>query len=492
MGTYISEVGIEGDAWQLYSRLESELLPRALTFDHRVLAGVELRREWNDGAGFIFDIERPSQVTFNGVQGFDRPRRFDAIPPVATTAIYLDDRLVRSLGSMTLTAQAGLRLDLLHRGTTWLSGVRDAVVQPRVNAEFAPWPWLRLRGGIGRTAKTPALGSLYPAPQYFDVVNVNWFTTDPAERLAVLTTSIRDPTNSNLGFAVGAKREAGFQVATGQRGLTLDVVVFRDRTTGGVGFRQVPGFLVRELFDFADSTTGTGQPPTLIEPPTRADTVPILLDVPDNVLTLANRGVEATIQLPELRPLRLRLHVQGALVRTSFEDGGIDFGRAFDDFQVNGRRTRSPYWDGVTRKSERLLLTYRLVHQRPDLGLVITAVVEHVVREIREDSAGTDTLSFAGYITRTGELVPVPPERRGDPEFADLRVPRTGSTVPRQDVPGDWFLSLQVSKTLPFGGRLSFYAFNALDRQGRITGINAGRFFPRVRFGLRLTMPLGR
>ncbi|HEX9729424.1 MAG TPA: TonB-dependent receptor [Gemmatimonadales bacterium] len=491
-GSYISEVGVEGDAWQLYSRLEAELLPRALTFDHRVFAGVELRREWNDGAGFLFDIERPSQVLFNGVQGFDRPRRFDAIPPVATTAIYLDDRLVRNLGSMTLTAQVGLRLDLLHRGTTWLSGVRDAALQPRVNAEIAPWPWLRLRGGLGRTAKTPALGSLYPAPQYFDVVNVNWFTSDPAERLAVLTTFIRDPTNTDLGFAVGEKQEAGVRIATGQRELTLDVVVFRDGTVGGIGFRRVPGFLVRDLFDFADSTPGTGRPPTVIEPPTRADTVPILLDVPGNVLALANRGIEATLQLPELRPLRLRLHVQGALVRTSLADGGIDFGRGFDSFQVSGDRTRSPYWDGVTKKSERLLLTYRVVHHRPDLGLVITAVVEHAVREIQEDSAGTDTLSFAGYITRAGELVPLPRARRGDPEFADLRLPRTGSTVPRQDVPADWFLSLQVSKTLPFNGRLSFYAFNALDRPGRITGINEGRVFARMRFGLELTMPLGR
>ncbi len=492
VGPYLSVVSIEGDAWQLYSRMEAELLPHALSFDHRVFTGVELRREWNDGAGFMFDIERPSQVTFNGVQGFDRPRRFDAIPPVATTALYLDDRMVRGVGGMTLTAQAGVRLDLLHRGTTWLSGIRDAVLQPRVNIEFAPQPWVQLRAGIGRTSKTPAVGSMYPAPQYFDVVNVNWFTTDPAERLAVLSTFIRDPTNPDLGFAIGEKREAGVRLATGQRGLTFDAVVFRDRTAGGVGFRRVPGFLVRDLFDFADSTPGTGLPPTLIEPPTRADTVPILVDVPDNVFALNNRGVEATIQLPEIEPLKLRLHVQGAFVHTSFTDRGIDFGRVFSDFQTNGSRPRSPYWDGVNQKSERLLLTYRLVHHRPDLGLVITAVIEHVVREIREDSAGTDTLSFAGYITRTGELVPLPRERRGDPEFADLRVPRTGSTVPRQDVPADWFLSIQVSKTLPLGGRLSFYAFNALDRQGRITGINAGRFFPRARFGLELTMPLGR
>ena len=490
IGEYLSDLRIEGDAWQLYSRLEADRMFRAFGFDHRFLAGVELRREWNDGAGILFDIERPTQVTFNGVQGFDRPRRFDAIPPVATTAIYVDDRLVRAVGPVTATLQAGLRADLLHSGTTWLSGIRNAVLQPRLNAELAPAPWLRFRAGIGRTAKVPSVGSLFPARQFFDVVNVNWFTTDPAERLAVLTTFVRDPTNPDLGFAVGSKREAGIQIVTGRRGLTLDVVAFRDRTRGGVGFRSQPGFLVRDLFDFADSTTGTGQPPTLIEPPTRADTVPILLDVPANVLTLENRGLEATVQFPEIRPLRLRLHVQGAWVKTDFADEGLDFGNAFRNFQVNGSIPRSPYWNGVTRKSERFLLTYRLVHHRPDLGLLITVLVEHIARDVREDSAGADTLSFAGYITRTGELVPVPPDRRGDPEFADLRVAR-GTLFARQEVPADWFLTLQVSKTLPLGGRLSFYAFNALDRQGRIASAIAARTFPRLRFGLEVTLPLG-
>lgn len=489
-GAYLSELAIEGDAWQLYGRLETEVPFRALATDHRTFAGIELRREWNAGAGLLFDIARPPQMTFNGVQGFDRPRRFDAIPPVATTSVYLDDQIVHSVGSATLALQAGLRLDALHRGTSWLSGVRDAVLQPRVNLEAAPWPWLRMRAGVGRTAKLPALGSLHPATQYFDIVNVNWFTTDPSERLAVLTTFLRDPSNPELGYAKGEKREVGFQLATGERSLTLDVVAFDDRTTDGIGFRRVPGFLERDLFDFADSTSGTGRPPTLIEPPSRADTVPILLDVPSNVLTLSTRGVEATLELPEFEPLRLRLHVQGALLRTSFVDNGLDFGRIFRNFQVDGTRMRSPYWPGVTRRSQRLLLTYRLVHHRPDLGLVITAVVEHVAREIFEDSAGTDTLSFAGFITRSGELVPVPPERRGDPEFADLRVARSGATLPRQELPADWFLSLQVSKTLPLNGRLSLFAFNALDRPGRIAGPFAGRVFPRMRFGVELVMPL--
>ena len=490
-GQYLSQLRIEGDAWFLYGRLEGDFHAHVLGVDHRFVTGGELRREWNAGAGLMFDIERPPQVTFNGVQGFDRPRRFDVIPPVATSTLYADDRLLLSVLGMTLDAQVGLRLDLLHSGTHWFSDVRHAVLQPRVNLQLSPWSWIRLRGGFGRTAKTPAVGSLYPARQYYDVVNVNWFANDPAERLAVLTTFIRDPTNFGLGFAVARKQEAGLEIGTGSRGLALSVLVFNDRTSGAVGFRSVPGFLVRDLHDFADSTSGTGRPPPLIEPSTRADTVPILLGRPDNVLTLGSRGLEATLAIPEIRLLRVRLHVQAAWVRTEFRDGGLDFGRAFSDFQINGSQPRAPYWEGINRTSARALITYRPVYHRPDLGFVVTAVVQHIAKEVTEDIAGVDPLSFAGYITRTGELVPVPRAERGNPEFADLQVARSGVTTARQSTPADWFLSLQVSKSLPFGGRLGFYAFNLLDRQGRITGALSARVFPRLQFGLEVMMPLG-
>jgi len=206
--------------------------------------GIELRREWNTGAGYQFDIAYPPQTTFNGVQGFDRPRRFDALPPLATSALYADLAWRISLGPVGVAVQPGLRLDMLHEGSTWLSGARASDLQPRLYGEIAPFPALRLRGGWGLTAKTPALGRLYPSPQYFDVVNVNWFTTDPAERLAVLTTSIRDPTTADLGLSTGDKREVGLDLATPRAGAALSVVLFRDRTLGGVGFSPVTGYLL--------------------------------------------------------------------------------------------------------------------------------------------------------------------------------------------------------------------------------------------------------
>jgi outer membrane receptor protein involved in Fe transport len=473
-GQYLSQFQLQGDEWRLYSRFEAEAPASWLGFDHQIRAGVELAREWNDGPGYIFDIEFPPQVTFNAVQGYDRPRPFDSIPPVATSAAYVDDRLVRRLvGPATLELQAGVRADFLHAGTWWASGIRDAVLEPRVNAQLSPAPWLRLRGGWGRAAKAPTLGQLYPAPQYFDVVNVNWYTADP-------------------GFSRADKRELGVELATPRGDAALSLVAFRDRTTGGIGFEHDPTFLLREHFDLADSTIGTGQPPVIVEPAAYADTVPVVIDRPANILTLNNRGFEASLSLPTFRPLGLQLEVQGAWVKTEFLQSAVDFGASFSAFQT-GTVPRAPYWESVQRTGERLILTYRLVHHQPRFGLVISLTVQHLARDILEDLAATDTLAFAGYITRTGELVPVPAEQRGDPQYADLRVPRSGVLLLPRATPADWLASLQVSKTLPLGGELRFYAFNVNDRLGRFqeSAAERQRQWPPMRFGLEVTAPLG-
>ena len=136
------------------------------------------------------------------------------------------------------------------------------------------------------------------------------------------------------------------------------------------------------------------------------------------------------------------------------------------------------------------MVTTRVIHHQPDVGLVLTGTVQHTLRESRQDYGATDTLAFAGYITRGGSLVPVAPGDRALPEYRDLRVPRTALIMP-QRTPSDWLFSLQVSKTLPLDGRLSFYAFNAFDRVGKYASPGArSLLYASTRFGADLTLPL--
>jgi hypothetical protein len=492
LGPYTSDLTVEGAPWQAYGRFEAEMRPRWLGLGHTLRTGFEFRREWNNGRGYQFDVEFPPQVLFNGVQGYDRPRGYQTIPALATTGLYVDNRIGGALvGNVGYTLQLGLRLDVLHEGGSWLPDPRDAVLQPRISAEVSPWPWLRFRGGWGRTTKTPSLADLYPAPQYNDVVNVNWFADVPEERLAVLTTFVFDPTNPDLGFSTAEKAEAGFEVGTA--GSVISLVAFRDRIDGGVGIRQDLTSLVRDYYQLTDSVTGNGIPPEIIEPASGADTVPIIVQRPANHLRVVTEGIELTATLPEIPYLRTRVQVQGSLIRTDWTSDAIHVGTAtrFSDFQLSQVQQRAPYWQGVHERGEKQLITYRLIHHQPALGLVITATIQHNLKDFLDDVGSRDTLAFAGYMTRGAELVPVPVQDRTLPEYQDLRIPRGGLIEP-QSTPADWMMGLQVSKSLPLEGELRFWGFNVLDRVGRYAEAGEqSRVYGRVQFGVEVNLRPG-
>jgi outer membrane receptor protein involved in Fe transport len=492
-GPYLAQVQVDGDPWFAFGRVEHARPFQRFGADHELHAGLEVRREWNSGEGYQFDMEFPPQVTFNGVQGFDRPRRFADLPAMATTTLYLDDRMTwRAAGGRHVSLQAGLRVDMLHENGTWFAGVRDLAAQPRINLELAPSEGIRVRAGWGATAKLPSVGQLSPAPQFHDIVNVNWFTTDPAERLAVLTTTVLDASNPELAMARGYKSEVGLEMGLGRRG-GLSVLAFDDRIEGGIGLRRDPTHLVRDLFQLSDSTFGTGRPPEIVEPPFRSELIPLLLLRPDNMVDLRTWGIEATLALPEVRALRTRFDLQAAWIRTETRATGIEvIGSQFEFFQLNAERERTPYWNRSESTGGRLLLNYRMVYQEPAVGLAVTAAVQHSAREHVQRFADTDSLSFQGYVTRSGELVPVPVSARSQPEFADLRMERNVITERRTTMP-DWLLSVQVAKTLPRDGRLAFFAFNLLDRVGRESSgpTTVARSHPPMRFGLELTLVPG-
>ena len=488
-GIYNAAVEVGGDPSFFYSRGEISIPGQLAGFMHDLRLGTEVRREANQGSGVQFDIEFPPQQRFNGVRGFDRPRSFSSVPPFATTGLYLDDRLSRSLGSMLFNVQVGARLDVLHEGGSSFSGARDVVLQPRFNVELAPSPALRIRAGAGRLAKSPSLGDLYPSLDYYDVINVNHFANEPAERLAVLTTFIFDPTNPDLGYSVADRAEAGLELRLG--GSNLSFTAFADKTKGGVGINPEPTFVMREHFDLTNTDPGSGRPPDVVEPASSSDSVPVLIDRPSNNLRQRGSGFEITADFPEIPALRTRIALQGALVKSRLEKDGIEFAADFPNFQISQSAPRSPYYESVVRTGERFLLNTRLVHHQPQLGLVITGTVQHTLREIRHNVGGTDTLAFVGYITRGGALVPVPVEDRTNPEYSDIRLPRSGVLSSPQKGAVDWLFNLQVSKTLPRDGRLSFYAFNAFDRTGHFGSATvASRVFVSTRFGVEVTIPV--
>lgn len=492
-GTYTGAYEIKGAPRLMYSRLEWD---RRRTNGaglqlSQLRIGSDVRREWNVGEGYLFDISRPPQASqFNGTTGYDRPRDFRDTPPFATSGLYSDARLTARSGSRTLDVQAGLRLETLHDGAWWTSGVRSSQLQPRLTAQAAPWPWLRFRGGVGVVSKSPTVAQLNPALQYYDLVNVNRFTPAPSERLSALTTYIRDVKNPDLGLSRARKQELGFELDGGARRGSIAVTWFDDRLRGAVTLRRDPDFLQRARYALADTGRGTGQPGRILQPPLFYEPVPVFRDLFVNSGRVDTRGFEYVVTLPVIPALRTRVEISGAQLETRFATDDRDYGAAtrLNDFQVDTAIKRITYYERASTFSKRGILTWRVVHHQPELGFVITATVQQRLGDERRVLSRSDSLSFVGYITREGVLVPVAEADKLKPEFADLRRlrPSTGSGVSR--TPDDWLASIQVAKSLPGNGRLSFYVFNVLDKLVTTSG-GSVRALPSTRFGAELTVP---
>lgn len=494
IGAYDGAYTLEGAPRLAYSRLEWDQRPERQLGPITIVQtrlGAELRREWNAGVGYTFDIARPPQAsTLTAVSGFDRPRKFGDIPALVTSAAYADTRLMAQSGGVIAEVQPGVRVDVLHRGDWWATGAQSTSFEPRITAQVSPRPWLRVRAGAGRLSKLPTVNQLHPAPQYYDIVNVNRYTPDPAERLAVLTTFIRDPRNPCLAHARASKQEIGFDLDGGRRWGSLSITWFDDGINGAVTSQRDPLALVRDHYELVDTATGSGQPGRIVDPPIASDPVPIFLARNVNGGRMTTRGIEYAVNLPAVPTLRTWLEVSGAMVETRFAISDRDYGSplSVNSFQVDSTIRRIPYFAGPASRSQRGIVTWRLVHHQPRIGLVLTGTVQQRVNFEQQVLSQRDSLGFLGYVTRTGELVPVPESDKLLPEYADLRRAPTGVPPFFVRQPDDWMFSLQVAKSIGSGGRLSFYVFNALDKLATFGG-GAVRTLPASRFGAELSLP---
>jgi hypothetical protein len=89
VGSYVARVNLDGTPWHLFGRGELDWTTNGFGLDHDLRFGGEVRREWNGGAGVVFDVETPPQTTFNAINGYDRPRRYDSVSPLVASTLYL-------------------------------------------------------------------------------------------------------------------------------------------------------------------------------------------------------------------------------------------------------------------------------------------------------------------------------------------------------------------------------------------------------------------
>lgn len=483
---YLSRVTVDGRPVSSYLRLEGTARSASRgTWRQRPVAGIEWRRDENQGGGRQFDPRNPPRQNY--AVG-DRPRSFDEVPPLSILSAYLEDRVRGVAFGRPVDVSAGVRFDNIAP-TSLTSGRVGTVLAPRVNAGMAATSWLRVRGGYGITAKAPTLAQLYPGPRYFDLVNFNYYALDPAERLVVITTRVVRPSAQGLRPYRTRKAEGGVELAW--RRLVGSVIAFDERTTGAYGMsRQAAVF---EVPKYRAASTPAGRPPVLDPQPFAVDTFIGAYDAPRATRAFRTRGLELTLDPPEWTPLRATLALSGGWYQTRAVDTDPEI-----DLDALFRGAVAPqrigvYASGRGSESSQLATSARLVHRAPAAGLVASILVQTLWSQ-RDRPLLVDAALPIGYLDRTGVITPLTREQALSAEYQLLRRAVSADALRWESRPALWLVNLRLSKTLPGNAQLTFLANNALaDRplyqRRRAAGLEQRN--PPLSFGLELASTFG-
>ena len=474
---YISKLWVKGRAYNHYLNMEYNSELSLFDQTHKFVSGISYRLEGNNGPGKYFDPRTPPSI--NSVFR-DRPRKYDDIPNLKITSLYMEDRITGHLG-IDYQLNLGTRIEIYGSGDDLLPTNHGYFINPRLNFVFQPGENSQIRIGYGATSKSPSLSMLFPSNIYIDVDDINRYTDEDSLRLAVISTYIFPKENPALKGFQQVKRELSYDQKIGKLGFTL--TGYSNTVHDGFASTKItPIFLYKYDYPSWPDTTGKSV----------YDSVYTTFTMFDNTQSSKSRGVEFSVQTKRFSPLDMRLRIEAAYNYTESDKKYYDFAGAYR-FDTNIQNYIKPFWNVVNLKSENLLINYKAEFTIKKLGAWITLEAQQVVFD-KDWLSGMDDSLAVGYLTNTGDMIFIPEEERNSELFSGYRRVYSDYWYKPENKKNIWLFNLRVSKSLFSGTEVSFFVNNIFNdhplyrRQRTTAGTKSyTRLNPDIFFGVEFS-----
>lgn len=223
---YVAQMEIDGKPLYVTAAARTRLAFPVGMLRNETNMGVEWNYQKNLGEGQVFDVTRPISESMS-----TRPRRFKDVPGMQPFAFYAEEVLHLPVQSHKLSLTAGVRLQSLlgldnqyeMKGKVYPDLRLD--LQWRLPA-FNGWN-ITFSGGLGWISRMPTISQLYPDLKYVDLIQLNYYHTNPDYRRINMMTYKWDNTNYQLEPARNRKWEVRADI--GYKGNRLSVTYFRER-----------------------------------------------------------------------------------------------------------------------------------------------------------------------------------------------------------------------------------------------------------------------
>ncbi len=483
---YLSRVWIEGKPFNLFAKLTNSFFLKTGNFNHRFLMGAEWRTDANYGSGKSFDQTRPPRLSGNSSM---RPFSYENIPALNQLSFYAEDQIYGKLFGRNIDLQLGLRYDNVQP-TKFLSSNLGTVLSPRFNISYQLSNALNIRGGYGITAKAPTLLYLYPQDAYFDLLNFNYYATNPAERLLIVTTRRFNSGNNNLKIATNNKAELGFDYTLfGSR--QLRVTLFKEHIKNGYDFGStLQTSVLIPVTNYVVVSAPSGQPPVVA--PGSSYNFFASYNQPTNNVDTKNKGVEFDLDLGHFEAIKTSFVLNGAWLNTQ----SINTGYYIVKRQNSGAEpSKVPIYDsGRGTDYTRMSSTLRMIHHIPQARLVVTLAAQTIWVD-KNKYLGYQSIPI-GYIQNSnGNLVWLTNEQRNSPTIINdnelnLNIAKEYYTTEKWKPL--WLFNLRLTKEIGKAMSFSFFANNVLmDRPLEESNRWAGQYSrrnPKLFFGSEISI----
>ncbi|MCD0489827.1 TonB-dependent receptor [Pedobacter sp. MC2016-14] len=485
---YLSQVWIEGKPLNIFAKLSNNFYLKSGGFNHRFLMGLEWRTDVNFGSGKTFDVNRPPRLSGNDA---NRLFSYKDIPALHQLSAYVEDNISGTLFNRSLNIQAGLRYDNVQPTGPWGSDV-GKILAPRINLSYEIIKRLNLRAGYGITAKAPTLLYLYPQNAYFDLLNLNYYSENPAERLVIVTTRVYDSKNANLKIATNNKAELGFDFSFLQN-KRLTVTAYSEKIKNGYSFNTTfESVKMVGIDQYGVSSTPVGQPPVLNPVPVSVQRYALTFNTPDNNIQTKNKGLEFDLDMGRFDAIRTSFVFNGACMDTRTEN---------TSYYILARQTGANssgsvpfYAQGRGNAYSRASTTLRIIHNIPQVRLIVTLAAQTIWRD-QNDYIGYESLPVGLISMTTGQRTWLTEAERNSSAIVnnpDLNLNVQPQYAITESWKPLWLFNLRLTKEMGKAISFSFFANNVLmDRPLEESTRWSGQFSrrnPTLFFGSELSI----
>ncbi len=540
--SYFADAIVESKQIDIAGGVKYELNHDLASLKSRFKAGLQWKATGNAGRGEYYEDMATAPSGF-------RERNYSQYPYMHNVSLYAEQRLTIPLGSTALTLIPGVRLEYLSvKGAAYNS---TTSLSPRFNGSFKVNESLSLRGAWGVTEKLPSYYVLYPTQEYRDILSFGATYNGNEAFYSYYTEPYTLETNSKLKWQRNYNSEIGVDGSIGE--IKIGVSAFYNRT---VGPYQYSTYYTPFSYNTYVLPSGYSMPSTpemkidsqsgqvYIRDGEATDKGWTAMDInvtnttftkstyADNGAEVNRKGLEAIIDLPEIKALKTKFRVDAAYTRVDYLDESLSFyyssglshstesGKSYQyvGIYATGNGSSSSLYNG--KVSHNLNANITAITHIPSARLIISCRLEASLINrwqylsqyqggeyaFNSDQYGTPTQGsiYDGdsyttiypikYMDTAGNIYDFTEAQASDPDFANLI--RTSSNAYTFSAGGyDPYMSANLSITKEIGSNvsLSFFANNFTCSRKAVrsysTGVSA-IFTPNFYYGLTCRVKL--